>query len=219
MSAVLPTLVPFSALYDQVLPYLPAAELPLVDAQIRKALREFMRRTTITRETFDWYTDPMAATPTYWLKPSLGEVSSIIGVWISEDPASGQWHPLPPVPEERRIIRARGKPEGWYTTALDYLTLYPEPDAAYLMRATAVVTLKQTDTFFPDYILSHHAEAIGAGVLALMYGMPGKPWTQQTAAQQAGRAFAGEIRTLRGSLRDGGQPNQSTFIAARKFGA
>ena len=210
-----PVLVPFSDLYDQVLPYLPGAETPLVDAQIRKALREFMRRTTINREIFEWDT-AAAQAPTYHLIPSNGEVSSIIGVWLLEN---DQYRQLPPVPEERRVIRDPGRPEGWYTTALDYLTIHPAPNDVYSLRAEGVVTLLQTSTHFPDYILRHHAEAICAGVLALMYGMPGKPWTQQQAAAQAGRIFAGEIRTLRGSLRDGGQPNQSTFIAARKFGA
>jgi hypothetical protein len=210
-----PVFVPFSDLYDQVLPYLPGAEPPLVDSQIRKALREFMRRTTISREIFEWDTAAIP-TPTYHLIPSYGEVSSIIGVWLMEN---GSAKPLPPVPEDRRVLREPGRPEGWYTTALDYVTLHPQPDGVYPMRAEAVVTLAQDSTHFPDYILRHHAEAICAGVLSLMYGMPGKPWTQAQSAAQAGRAFAGEIRTLRGSLRDGGQPNQSTFIAARKFGA
>lgn len=213
MSVIIPANVPFSVMYDQLIPYLPGAEKPLIDSQLRKALREFMRRTTLCRETFQWYTQAPAL-PTYKLLPAYGEVSSTIGVWIDED-----LKPLPVATEERRVPADPAKPRGWFSTVLDYINLYPEPDGEYLITASSVVTLRQDAVSFPEVIYDHHAEAVAAGVLALMYGMPGKPWTQQAAAQAAGRMFAGEIRTLRGSLRDGGQPNQSTFVAARKFGA
>lgn len=212
MSVIIPANVPFSKLYDQVLPYLPGAETPIVDSQIRKAVREFMRRTTLIRETFQWYTQ-FPSLPTYKLLPGYGEVSSTIGVWIDED-----LKPLPVATEDRRPPREPGKPVGWFSTVLDYINLYPEPDAEYLITCSSVVTLRQDAVSFPEVIFDHHAEAIAAGVISAMCSMPGKPWTQPTAAQQAGRMFAGEIRTLRGSLRDGGQPNQSTFTAARKFG-
>ena len=209
--------VPFSTLYDQVIPYLPGAETGLVDAQIRKALREFMRRTTITRETFNFNT--VVGADTYQLIPSFGEVSSIIEVRTGPVGGEVSHMPLPVIPEEKRCQRDPGPPIAWHTTALDYLTIYPMPDDLYPFSVIAVVTLAQNSTDYPDYIQRHHAEAVASGVLSLMYSMPGKPWSQPQAAAAAGRMFNGEIRTLRGSLRDGGQPNQSTFRGAYKFGA
>ena len=78
--------------------------------------------------------------------------------------------------------------------------------------------LTQAAVVMPEEMITHYAEPLSAGVLAAMMGMPGKPWTQTQAAREYGRLFSGAIRTERGKLRDGGQPNQSTFIAARKFG-
>ena len=56
------------------------------------------------------------------------------------------------------------------------------------------------------------------GTLSMMYGMAGKPWTSTKGAQEAGRGFSQEIKSIRGRLRDGGQPNQSTFSPLFKFG-
>ncbi|MGU7895811.1 hypothetical protein, partial [Escherichia coli] len=84
--------VPFSRLYDQVLPYLPGAETAIVDSQIRKVLREFMKRTTICRQSFVITT--VAGVSAYRLEPTFGQVSSVLHVW--QDGGS----PLPNVPEE-----------------------------------------------------------------------------------------------------------------------
>ena len=204
--------VPFSAMYDHVLPYLPAAEPPIVDSQMRKIVREFMKRTTLFRETFEFATE--AGTDVYRLTPTFGQVSSVIEVRFP-----GRL-PLPVVTEERRILPATpAEPRGWSTTLPDLLTLHPVPDAAYTLRCTGVLTLKQDDTEIPAAIVEHHAEAVAAGVLAAMFGMPGKPWTQSQSSKESGRVFNGVIRTIRGQLRDGGQPNQSTFRGIARFGA
>lgn len=205
-------LVPFSALYDYIIPYVPGVEKPIVDSQIRKATREFMKRTTLFRETFSFPTIP--GTSTYQLVPTFGQVASVIQAWIDTD-----MHDLKPAVEHKRPPVGARKPEAWFTTIPDMLTLYAQPDAVYTITVNAVVTLKIIDTELPRALALHHAEALSAGVLALLYSMPGKPWTQSDAAREAGRIYAGAINTIRASLRDGGQPNQSTFIGAAKFGA
>lgn len=206
--------VPFSTLYDQVLPYLPSAEPAIVDSQIRKVLREFMKRTTIIRQTFAF--SSVAPIDVYQLVPTFGQVSSVLRVYIGTAPDLVQ---LPVVPEESLRPAEDAKPRGWYTMLPHLLTLYPRPDATYDITVEAVVTLKQDDVDFPEELYLQYGEAIACGVLALMYSMPGKPWTQAQAAKESGRLYSGMIKTIRATLRDGGQPNQSTFQGIARFGA
>lgn len=206
------TYVPFDQLYTLILPYLPGAEIPIVNSQIRKAVREFMKRTTIERESFAFNTQ--AGVSDYRLLPSAGMVSSVMAVY--RDPLAP---PLKVITEETRLPAAAGEPRGWFTTVPDLLTLYPTPDAEYAVTCNAVITLQPSDVQLPEDLVTHYGEAIAAGVLSLMMDMPGKPWSQPNAAKGYGRVFSGQIKTLRASLRDGGQPNQSTFRGVARFGA
>lgn len=202
--------MPFSALYDHVLPYLPGAEKPLVDANIRKAAREFLRRTTLVREDFAFTTQP--GVDKYQLNGQKGQVSSIIAVH-----ADGNPRPLPVATEE---ARARGgKKLSWWSPVPTVLAIYPVPDREIGITLEAVVTLRLDATELPDDIVETYVDALAAGTLALMYAMPGKPWTSKEGAQVSGRAFGSEIKSIRGKLRDGGQPNRSTFTPMFRFGA
>lgn len=204
--------VAFSTLYDKILPYLPGAETPIVDNQLRKVLREFMTRTTIIRESFTLTTTPGVST--YRLQPVYGQVSAILRVW-----PEGQVPPLPPVSDHALYPREPARPVAWFAHVPDVLSLYPTPDAAYEYFIDAAVTAAQDATTFPEELAHHYGEAIAAGVLAAMMSMPGKPWTQGDAAKSAARMYSGTLRELRARVREGGQSNHSTFRGIAKFGA
>lgn len=201
---------PFSDLYDFVLPYLPGAEIPLVDASIRKAARDFLRRTTLKREEFAFPTVPGVSQ--YQLNGLSGQVSSVM--WVREE---GQEGLLPVATEDYR--RQNGRRTAWWSPTPTVLALYPTPEKVVEMRLEAAVTLPLDATDLPDNLLDTYAEVLASGVLSMMYAMPGKPWTSRDAAVVAGRAYSQEIKTIRGRLRDGGQSNQSTFSPTFKFGA
>lgn len=203
--------VPFSALHEQILPYLPGADTPIIDSTIRKVVREWMKRTTCIRESFAF--DTAAGVSDYQLNPTTGLVSSIMAVW--QDPASD---PLPAATEDIRRNVPSACPTHWWEMIPGVVKLYPTPDAVYPITVNAVITLGHTDTEMPEELVSAYAEDITSGVLSMMMSMPGKPWTQSRAAVDMGRVFNGAIKTVRGKIRDGGQPNSSTFTAARKFG-
>lgn len=207
--------VPFSRLYDQVLPYIPGAELPIVDVQIRKALREFMKRTTLIREDFVFPT--LDGSPNYALTPAFGQVASVLRVFLDNN---GTNRELPVRGEDLRYPNVdNNAPDSWWTSVPSVLTLYPTPNAAYSVSVVAVVTLKQDDTTFPEELATNYAEIIAAGAISALMAMPGKPWTSSANSQAAGRTFSDGIKTIRGGLRDGGQPNQSTFRGIARFGA
>lgn len=208
--------VPFSRLYNQVLPYIPGAEIPIIDVQIRKALREFMKRTTLIRQTFTFPT--VEDYNTYQLSPTFGMMSSVLQVFI--DDMDGNERELPVRPEELRYAgHENNQPDSWWSTTPDVLTLYPRPDGVYSVSVIGVVTLKQDDTTYPEELSDNYAEIIAAGAISALMAMPGKPWTSSGGSQSAGRTFSDGIKTIRAGLRDGGQPNQSTFRGIARFGA
>lgn len=203
--------VPFSALHELVLPYLPGADTPIIDSTIRKVVREWMKRTTCIRQTFAFNT--VAGVSDYQLNPTTGLVSSIMAVW--QDPASD---PLGVAYEDMRRNALAARPTHWWETIPGVVKLYPTPDAVYPITVNAVITLSHSDTVMPEELVAAYGEELTSGVLSMMMSMPGKPWTQSRAAVDMGRVFNGAIKTARGKIRDGGQPNSSTFTAARKFG-
>lgn len=205
------TPAPLSILHDQLLPYLPAVEIPLLNAQIVKTARDFFKRTTILREQFVFAT--VAGVAEYRLTPAYGEVSAIMAIWPADDT-----NPLKVVAEDRRARAEAAQPRGWFAMLPDTPSFYPTPDAAYNFTVNAAVRPRSDATTLPGEVVTQYLEEIAAGVLAVMYGMPGKPWTQSKSATEAGRMYAGAVKTIRATLRDGGQPNQSTFTAARRFG-
>lgn len=204
-------LVPFSAMHNLVLPFLPGADLPIVDNTIRKVVREWMKRTTCIRETFVFNT--VAGVSDYQLTPTFGQVASIMAVW--GDPSAD---PLKVITEELRRNAAPARPYGWWEMIPGVVKMYPTPDGVYPITVNAVVQLTQLQTTMPEELVANYGEELANGVMAMMMSMPGKPWTQSKAAMDLARSFNGAIRTVRGKIRDGGQPNHSTFTAARKFG-
>lgn len=206
----------FNDLYDYTMPYLPGAEPGIIDFHIRRALREFFKRTTVWRESFQFNTlapspDPV---PTYQLIPTGGaEVASVLSVVIADRWCSSR-------AEEQRDPQVRpAKPDSWYNLLPQVIYLYPPPDAVYAVKIEAALTLPITGTRdFPDNVMQEHCESIAAGAISGMMLMPGKPWSKTDAAATYSRIFGSAMRDLRSKLRDGGQPNVSTFTAARRFG-
>ena len=201
---------PFTALHDDVLPYLPGAPVPLVDSAIRKATREFLRRTTVLRQEFTFTTTP--GIDTYRLNPASGQVSSVLAVY-----ADGVDRPLPVATEYARYASTVTQ-TSWQSPTPNVLRILPVPTEEQTFRVEAVITLGFEDNSFPDEIFENYSDALALGTLSVMYAMPGKPWTSAESAKSSGRGFGNEIRRVRSLLRDGGQPNASTLTATFKFG-
>lgn len=206
----------FSRFYDLTIPYLPGAEIPIINHHTRKVLRDFLKRTTVWRQVFQFYTAG-DGTSAYQLTPPAGVVGSILEVYIN-----GSDRAAPVVPEDRRYSAPPGVPAGWWSILPAVIHLFPAPNAVLPIKINAAMTLAidgdASTEEFPDEIFEEHGEVIAAGVISAMMLMPGKPWTQRESALTYGRTYGSAVRDTRGKIRDGGQPNQSTFIAARKFG-
>lgn len=202
--------VPFSSLYDHIMPYLPGAEPAIINFHIRRALREFYKRTTLWRESFTFETAPDQ--PTYLLQPTNGMIHSILSVVC-------EGNPLPVAPEHMRPpATANGsRPTGWFSTHPNLLSLTPKPDAEYtiVLEAVNTITLDNSVTEFLEETYNEYAEAIASGVVGNMMLMPGKPWTQKDSAAIYIGQFIRTVIATRAKLRDGGQPNASTIRGPR----
>ncbi len=211
-----------ASLYELVLPYLPGAEVPVVQLHARRVLREFLRRTTVWRErvTFNTALPGVGVSETYRYAPTSGEVAATLAVYVD-----GSSSPLPVATEATRANHRLqpAPPRGWYSNAAALLSFWPQPDAVYAIEAdvTLVIPIMQSaagDDTFPDDVFAEYGEDIAAGVIGYMMAMPGKPWTQMEAGQIYLRRYENRIRSLRGRLRDGGQPNASTMHGPRIVG-
>lgn len=206
--------VPFSALYDNILPYLPGVETGVVDLQIRKALREFFKRTTLWRETFAFAT--VADQPLYQLLPATGTVHSIIGVTVNDTPIGVVTEEARPAPAQI-LAQEAATPTGWYSTYPSLISLLPKPSVGHAITVEAVITLPLDSAVvtFPEEAFNQYGEELASGALAILMTMPNKPWTNEKASGIHAGKFVRTCISVRARLRDGGRPNATTARGPR----
>lgn len=208
-------MLPYLDWYDHTLPYLPGAETGVLDFHIRKILREFLRRTTVWRETITL--TPLVGSYSYALVPA--NPGAIVAAVLSVGD-SGNMNHFPVLPENYRPAPGyadASRPRGWYVQALPYINLYGAIGPTGV-QCVLTLTLEPGVLEFPDFLLNQYSDIIGAGIVASMMAMPGKPWTQFEVAQVHWRRYVNGMLALRAELRDGGQPNSGRFTGPR-FGA
>lgn len=197
----------FSDLYDHILPYLPGAETGVVDLHIRRVLREFYRRTTLWRETFNFVT---TTAQSYLLTPAAGSVHSVFSVAVEGTPIGVLPENMQPTPAQVAAQTA-STPTNWFTRYANQVSLNPKPTAGINITVEAIITLSLDNgiVVFPEDTYTQYCEQIAAGVIGEMMKMPGKPWTQDKAARDYSGMFVRTVIAVRAKLRDGGQPNAS----------
>lgn len=202
--------VAFSVMYDHVLPSVPGVETPMVDFQLRRCLRDFYKRSCTWRQLFQFNTTAEASA--YNMVPTYGTVAAILKVKIEHVP-------IDPIVEDARHCAGLvedAKPTNWHSAHPNIVTLYPTPDAAYATEVETALTLAlDGDDLFEEDTYINYAEIVANGTIAFLQGMPAKPWTQFDSAKYLKRQYDNAVLALRASLRDGGQPNNSTLRGPR----
>lgn len=197
---------------DLTIPYLPGAEVGIIDLHARRVLREFFKRTTVWRESVDFVTSP--GNSDYRITMPTGQdVATILNVL--RDPENGdQKKPLGKATETVRAYpREPSRPRAWHFALPQVVSVWPVPDGVYNLTAELAITLPITfagEQEFPDDVFATYGEDIAAGIIGYMMGMPGKPWTQVQAGGGYVNRYENCVKTLRAKLRDGGSPNVST---------
>lgn len=219
----------FSELYDLILPYVPAVELPLVDYHIRRVTREFTRRTTLWRRRVtistapgvsDYVIAPYDAAEDAAEPEEIPEVCdpySIISVTLAG-------RGIPPRPEEARAPYgarpANAKPNSWYSPSARVLHLYPTPDAVYevVVDVVCALTMFPSNPVLPEFLFVDYREIIADGVVSSLKQLANKPWFDPEGAGVWGRRYANSVQGIRAKLRDANQPNRGVMRGPR-FGA
>jgi hypothetical protein len=204
----------FADLYDYILPSVRGCDQPVVDFEIRKAVRDWQRSTTIWRESVPLTLK--AGITDYRVVPSNGGLTAgIISFPYPTDPS----RTMTEVTEGQRwaegYMPEPGTPDGWWQLYPGVIRLNRPPDQDYPVTVGIYKQLSQDpdDDFLPDDLYDNYAEKLSSGALAQLLAQPAKPWRDLQLATYHNTIFTKAKLTLRGKLRRGGSQGQQRVVA------
>lgn len=173
----------FTALYDEVVPDVPGAPLPLVLNAIRNAAIEFCERSCVLVET-PTPVDAVALTPSYALAPSTGmSVVQPITVWYNGKRLTYK------TPEELDELYDNwpakfGLPYYYTQEIPGTIILVPMPDTALTAGITAKIAVKPglAATTIIDWLFEKYYMVLAHGAKWKIKEIVGKPWSDPKGA-------------------------------------
>lgn len=209
----------FADLRDYVLPEIRGVEPETVDFYIRQVARDFLKATTLWRETIIL---PLTVGATdYRLSPrNGGQVAGVLDVGS----ATGATQPLHNLPESARpapgVVVEPGEPDGWWQVYPGVIKLRRPPDKVYQLPIQVFKQLTQdpSDDLLPDEAFDSYAEELAYGVRARLHAMPSKPWTDTTMATVNHGFYTRAKFAIRAKIREGGSYSHSRVVAPRFAG-
>ena len=208
-------MTPYTALYDDVMPELPGADLAVVLHQIKRTCNDFYERSLYARETLVPI-DVVQGTATYTpivSDPADFEIGKILGVRFNNGSAAG------PVKLQSRTKHQlnievpnwdtrQGNPVYYTQGDIASVTLVYVPDAGYV--GGLIITIAKLPIYLgvgiDTNIFEKFSEAIGAGIKQRMMRMAKKPWSNPPMALEYGKFFESEV-------------SAAAVIAGRSFGS
>lgn len=208
-------MTPYTTFYDDVMPELPGAELPVVLYQIKRVCKDFYERSLYSRETLPGI-NVVALTSSYSVVASDAanfEVGKILSVRFNNGSSAGP-SKLDPRTKDQLDIELpnwdtqTGNPRYYTQTGVDNVTLALVPNTSYaagLIVRVSKIPLS-TGGGIDDFVYDKFGDEIGLGVKARMMRMPKKPWSNPVMAGAYMTEFDQEVAA-------------AAMIAAREFGA
>ncbi len=95
-------------------------------------------------------------------------------------------------PSPRLLVGGdRGQPAAFFMREPDVMQLYPMPNLTYgsVLYIYAIIAPLIITPRLPNISVTHHFDAIMNGLLARMYAMPNRPWTDKDAAAKHERMY------------------------------
>lgn len=204
----------FSDLYDGVMKEVRGAEPPTIDYNIRRIGREFLKATTLWRESIP--ITLRAGAIDYRLVPNQGGLVAGILNLPRVDDASRTMNELNEGNQTPATYLAQaGKPDGYWELYPGVFKINRPPDVDYpiIVDVFKQLTLDPDDDFLPDDLVDYHQDALVAGVLARMKSMDSVPWRDTTMATIYNTEYNREKFAVRARLRNGSQRNNMTVVA------
>ena len=210
--------------YDRILPFAAGLDTGTADMQLRRIIRQFLRKTTLVRTTISFTLT--VGTPTYTINASQSyqDVGGVLKLTMNGSMRSGaDYVPLdaltePTTPGPSTIVN-NAQPRGFTFTPPSTLTFYPTPDQAYpcsVLIYESLVTSSANSTV-PDAVMDY-ADCIADGVLAQLLAMPQKPWTDLRTSQVHQIEYANRTLSIRNRFREGGASGPLRLRPAVPFG-
>lgn len=171
---------------------LPGAPDTLVDTQLQLTLKDFYTRTTGWRQTVGPYTIS-AGRDLVYLNPldQNAQLQFVTNAFLY--PTLGgntrQWL----MPTTSKIIgNDSDLPTSFFMLTPDQLVLYPVPNKTYgaVLWVTAICIPTANAVTLPDIAFTHHLDTLLSGLLARMYRMPKKSWTDDGLAAAYAKEYA-----------------------------
>jgi len=209
----------FSDLRDYVLPELRGIEPETVDFYIRQVGRDFLKTTTLWRETI--LLPLQVGLTDYRLTPrNGGQVAGVLKVGRADN-SGGVVHNLR---EAERpgpgFVADAGEPDGWWQVYPGVIKLRRPPDKVYQLPILVYkqLTLDPSDDLLPDEAFDVYAETLAYGVKARLHAMPSKPWTDTMMATVNNGLYTQQKFAVRAKLREGGAYSHGRVVAPRFAG-
>lgn len=184
-------LVTWDKFLGRMAPHLPGCP----DFTMREALadsaREFCERTHLWREELD--EEATVADQAVYQMFALAPIEKFLS-FACDGTDIFPTHPSM-LPEGWR--EERGKPTHYFLVGDTDIQLYPTPDTAYTLAATAVIKPKDTATGVESFLRDAHEDAIRSGAIARLMLIPGKDWSNLPLADIHNKLFEAGIDNAR----------------------
>jgi hypothetical protein len=204
----------FEDFYDFIIPSCRGVDLPIVNFEIRKAVRDWQRSTTMWREAVP-LTLRQGITD-YTIVAVNGGVTA--GIYSMPDPQRTDGY-LAEASEADRwpegYLPDPGPPDAYWQLYPGTIRLTRGPDKDYPIVVGIYKQMSQdiSDDYIPDDLFSNYAEKIASGALAQLLAQPGKPWRDVNMATYHNTEFVKAKLALRSKLRRGGSRGQTRVSA------
>jgi hypothetical protein len=204
----------FQNFYDFIIPYCRGIDQPLVDFQLRQAVRDWQKSTTMWRESVP-FTLKQGMTD-YQVQPSSGGVTAGIYSFPYPTDASRGMEELPEVSRwSEGYLPEPGTPDGWWQIYPGVFRLNRPPDKDYPITLGIYKQMSQDpdDDYIPDDLFENYAQSVASGALAQILAMSSKPWNDTTMATYHNTEFVKAKLALRSKMRRGGNAGRMRVVA------
>ncbi len=182
----------------------------LIQSHLTRVLNDFYTRSTAWRDTVGPYTVNQGAS-LLELNP-VGQdrrLQFVLAAYLL--PNNVQCPQYLPPSTRMFVGGSPGPPCRYYMRRYDQLLLYPVPDQNYGNTLFVYASLVPTtlSAKLPDMSYTHHVDGLIAGVLARLYKIPKRPWSDKELAADNEKIFRREIALYRDQANRGYGPMDS----------
>jgi hypothetical protein len=189
---------PLREFHPKILPYVSGVPEPTLNTALIDAAVRFCEDTKVIMERTYPFTTTQGVLGYELDSPAQHRISNIERMWCNG-------HRMSALPSNRTPDEevAEGTPRFFYGRRQDErfeVALFPVPDGEHSITAEVVYCPTRTATALDNDLLERWIDAIRAGTLAYLHGIPGQPFTDITMSASYGMAFLAKSAEAKRSM-------------------